>query len=357
MNPIEPIAFDGEIGHVAALEDGRILSCYTERDSLTNLDEERPERWTYVRISEDGGRTWTEPQRAFAFPAGKGVSGSNLLLVAHDGSVHIFSLRFYSLGRDKERSWHSVLLHTVSKDGGKTWSALKEIDFGHDYTGALNCALQMDNGRILVPLSYLDEQRTSGRFVSMVVYSDDDGQTWGRSNDCAVSSGGEYIESGACEPVVVQFRSGMVWMVIRTQTGYFWESFSNDGAIWTPPRGTRIVASNAPAGVLRLRDGRIVMFWNNLYGEPFHEGISYARQYLHGAISDDEGQTWSPPEIIAHRRPHEPPNTQTTYPFLCQAPDGAVVLVYYRIGAQPGRGWNDPVRELVRVDPEWLARS
>jgi hypothetical protein len=236
-----------------------------------------------------------------------------------------------------------------------TWSELREIDFGHGYTGSLNSALVLDNGRILVALSYLDEQRTNGKFVSMTVCSDDDGQTWGRSNDCPVSSGGEYLESGACEPVVVQFRSGVVWMVIRTQTGYFWESFSNDGMVWTPPRCTRIVSSNAPAGVLRLMDDRIVLFWNNLYGEPFHDGISYARQYLHGAVSEDEGQTWSPPRVIAHRAPDEQPNTQTTYPFLCQAPDGAVVLVYYRVGSRPGRGWNQPIRELVRVYPEWLA--
>ena len=357
MNPVEQIAFEGKIGHVATLADGRIVSCYTEQHPLTDLEEERPERQTYIRYSEDGGRTWSAARKAFVFPPGKGESGSNLPLATRDGSLHVFSLRFYSLGWEENKPWHSVLLHTVSTDAGSTWSELKQIGFGHRYTGALNCAVQMDNGRILFPVSYLDEQRATGKFVSTCVYSDDNGRTWGKSSDCPVASGGQYLESGACEPVVVQFRSGMLWMLIRTQTGYLWESFSNNGAIWTPPRGTRFVASNAPAGVLRLADGRIVMFWNNLYGEPFHEGISYARQYLHGAISSDEGQTWSPPKVVAHRKQDEPPNTQTTYPFLCQAPDRAVVLVYYRVGSRPDRDWNNPIRELVRVDPDWLASA
>jgi hypothetical protein len=154
--------------------------------------------------------------------------------------------------------------------------------------------------------------------------------------------------------VVVQFRSGLVWMLIRTQTGYFWESFSDNGAIWTPPISTRIVSSNSPAGVLRLRDGRLVLFWNNLYGEPFDHGASYRRHTLHGAISDDEGQTWSPPKVIAQRRPEDSSDSQTTYPFPCKASDGTVVVLYGRTYRRPGGEWHS-ANELVRVDPDWLA--
>lgn len=363
MNPPEQITLTGHIGPVTTLKDRSIFSCYTEPDSLENLDEPRPERWVYVRTSNNGGRTWTDPRKAFAFPAGKGGVGAVLPLGDGAGNLHIFSLRFYRIEWEglEEPQLDSVLQHTVSRDGGTRWSEVKQIDFGHRYTGSLNGAVQMDHGRLLVPLSYFDEARKMGKFVSMTVYSDDGGQTWGTSNDCPVDSGGTWIESGACEPVVVPLRSGMVWMVIRTQSGYFWESFSNDGALWTPPQQTRIVSSNSPAGVLRLADGRIVLFWNNLYGDPFDPRsssprVSYARQILHGAISENEGQTWSPPRIIAQPRETEPPYTdvlcQATYPYLCQAPDGAVVLIYVRnvVGAPERSGYR-----AVRVDPDWLA--
>jgi hypothetical protein len=359
MNQPQAVTLKGGIGPLATLKDGRLFSCYSEPDSYKNLEDERPERWAYIRTSNDSGHTWTEPKKAFAFPAGKGTASVGLPLVDHESNIHIFSLRCYRIDlgskvRVRNDQLHSVVLHNVSNDAGKTWSELKEIDFGHGYNGGFNCAIQMDNGRILFPLGYYDEQRTNGKFVSMVVYSDDGGQTWGKSNDCPVESGGEMIESGADEPVVVQFRSGLVWMLIRTQTGYLWESFSDNGAIWTPPISTRIVSSNSPAGVLRLRDGRLVLFWNNLYGEPFDLGASYRRHTLHAAISDDEGQTWSPPKVIAQRRPEDSSDSQTTYPFPCQASDGAVLVFYARTYRCPGGEWHDAC-ELVRVDPDWLA--
>ena len=361
MYPPEEIALTGDIGPVATMKDGRIFSCYAgeyEEIERLDLDEERPEIWVYVRTSDDGGRTWTEPQQAFAFPAGKGTSGGGPLLVDRDGNIHIFSMRIYKIDWEglEVPELDNVMQHNVSKDDGKTWSPVKEIDFGHRYTGSFNCVIQMDNGRILVPLAYYDWQRKTGKFVSMTVYSDDGGETWGKSNDCPVDSGGEWIESGACEPVIVQFPSGMVWMIIRTQTGYNWECFSNDGATWTPPRSTRIVSSNSPSAVLRLADDRIVLFWNNLYGEPFttraSSQVSYARHTLHGAISDDEGQTWSPPKVVAQRRQGEPPNTSVTYPFVCQALDGAVVLSYlHHASWEPA----DIFHRIIRVDPDWLA--
>ena len=357
-HPPEQIAFSGNMGIVATMSDGRIVTLVTEgeeRLSKKHLTQDNPSIWVYMRASDDGGRTWTEPEKAYAHPAGKGYAGAPLPLVDRDDRIHAFSMRFYGLAQ-YTGDWRCVLQHTVSEDGGRTWSAIKDVDFGARYTGALNNAIQMDGGRILVPLSYLDEERADGLFVSRVVYSDDGGETWGISNDCPVGGGGDFIESGSIEPVVVQFPSGMVWMVIRTTLGYFWESFSNDGAIWTPPQPTRIVASNAPGGVLRLADGRIVLIWNNIYGEPFRHGhISYARHTLHGAISNDEAQTWSPPKVVGQRRPDEGISTMLRYPFLCQASDGAVVLSHDRTSIPPDSEERTFSQELWRIDPEWLA--
>lgn len=354
--PPERINFSGNIGHVARLRDGRIVTFFTDHKRLEDMDQEYPPVPLHMRVSDDGGRTWSDPQIVLHFPAGKGVvSGAPYPLEDSEGRLHLFMLRFFSTGWNGG-DWHSVLQHTASEDGGQTWSEIKDVDFGARYTGALNSALLTDNGRILVPLSYFAPERTDGQLVSRVVYSDDGGGTWAVSNDCTVGGGGTFFESGAVEPVAVQFASGMIWMVIRTVTGYFWESFSNDGAIWTPSQQTRIVSANAPAGVLRLADGRIVLFWNNLYGEPMREsGASYARQILFGAISENEGQTWSAPRPVAQRNPDEPFRAQTTYPFLCQATDGAVVLIYHRVYAKEGRDWYNPIRELMRVDPDWLA--
>jgi hypothetical protein len=343
-----------DVNYVAKLKSGRLITILNDPAPIERLAEERPERWTALRSSDDGGATWTDPVRAFAYAAGLGFAMPVVSCADHDDRIHVFGLRFYGLGREG-LPWRSELVHTTSDDGGASWGASKTIDFGHDYTGSLNNVLVLESGRILLPLSYLDLERPSGQFVSMTVFSDDGGTTWNCSNNCAVEYGGQFLESGAAEPVVVQLQSGLVWMVIRTTTGFFWESFSIDGAIWTTPKPTRIVSSNAPAGVLKLKDGRIVLAWNNLYGEPMHErGISYARQKLHMAISDNDGQTWSIPKVVAGVEPGDLPQAQTTYPYLIQAYDGKIVLVFHRVQAKEGRNWHHPIREVIRIDPDWL---
>jgi hypothetical protein len=355
LDGVERIPIDGDIGYVVTLPDGRIASIYTEHDDYHDLREERPEKWSFLRHSSDGGRTWTDPTPSLALPAGPGAASAVMLAIDKRQRLHMLGLRYFGLEEDG-LPLHSHILHASSDDWGASWSTVKAIDYGHPFTGALNGMTVLESGRIVVPFSYNAPERESGQYLSMTVYSDDGGETWGRSNSCAVDAGGKQDETGALEPVVIQLRGGLVWLIIRTVTGYFWESFSIDGATWTPARQTRIVSSNAPAGVLRLADGRLVLSWNNLYGEPFRgEGISYARQQLHAAISTDEGQTWSVPKVIAQKAPDEPLKTQTTYPYLCEAPDGKIVVVYHRVYSRPGNDWKNTIHELVRVDPNWLA--
>jgi hypothetical protein len=354
---IERVTFDGDVNYIATFSDSHFVTVLNDPAPITDLTRDRPERWASLRWSDDDGRTWSEPARGFAYAPGKGFAMPVVSCVDQQDCLHVFGLRFYGLGK-YELGWHSAVVHTVSDDRGQTWSAERAIDFGHRYTGSLNNVLVLASGRIVLPLSYLAPERASGQFVAMTVYSDDGGESWSRSNDCAVEAGGDFIESGAAEPVVAQLNSGLVWMIIRTTTGYFWESFSTDGAIWTPPRPTRIVSSNAPAGVLKLASGAIALAWNNLYGEPMHgHGISYARYRLHMAISGDDGQTWSVPKVIAAVEPGDLPNAQTTYPYLFEASDGRIVTVYHRVHAREGRDWHDPIREVVRIDPAWLAEN
>lgn len=352
MHPCEPIPVAGDLGcNVVVLPDGRLATLLGQPEPHEALTRERPARQAFLRYSADHGQTWGEPQPAFTFPAGPGVPMPLLLLVDQAGTLHAFSLQIYGLGKDG-LPYHAALLHAAQAAATGAWSAVEPIDFGHQYTGSLNSAIVLKSGRIVVPLSYLDTSRSDGQFVSMTVYSDDGGRTWGQSNDCLINNGGAFIESGSIEPVVVQLRSGFVWMLIRTTTGYFWESFSRDGAVWTPPRQTRIVSSNAPGGLLRLADGRLLLAWNNLYGPPFHQGtISYDRHALHAAISLDDGQTWSPSKQVAQLNPGE---LHVTYPFFCQASEGTVLLLHHRIHLQQGRDWHHPIRNLLRLDPDWL---
>ena len=355
MTQFERVPIEGDINYIARFSDGELVSLSNAHPELIeNLDRVRPERRVLIRRSTDDGRTWTEPAPALAFESGVGFATPVASVVDHNDRLHLFGLRFYEIGWPAG-PWHSDLNHAMSDDRGVTWTGTRAIDFGHRYTGSINNVTVLDSGRILLPLSFVDPSRISGLFVSRCVFSDDGGETWEYSNEVPVEGGGNFPESGSLEPVVVQLNSGLVWMIIRTVNGYFWESFSNDGRWWTPARSTRIVSCNAPAGVVRMSNGDLVMAWNNRYGVPMKEhGISYARDRLSMAISKDDGQTWSVPKIIASIGDQDPSDVQTTYPYLFEANDGSILCVYHEIRKNDGRNWHDPIRHLLRIEPSWL---
>jgi hypothetical protein len=152
---------------------------------------------------------------------------------------------------------------------------------------------------------------------------------------------------GAVEPVVVQLPDGRVWNLIRTQQGRFWESFSTDGANWTETRPTDILSSDSPAGLTRLTDGRIVLFWNNCLRYPYAYG---GRQVLHAAISEDGGKTWRGHREVGRdpQRNEAPPSNHdygTAYPFPALGKDNQVLFT-------SGQGAGRVFRKIL--DPAWL---
>jgi len=241
------------------------------------------------------------------------------------------------------------LLESWSHDGGRTWSrALRTEIWG--YPPHL---LKLSDGRILCSYGY----RRDPMGVRAVL-SDDGGRSWRLSPARLTSpcrSG--YIGSnyGATEPVAVQLRDGRVWMLIRTQTGFLYESFSPDGVEWSAAKPTRFRSSNSPANLLRLPDGRLVVFWNNcenpsrVDGEPVYT----TRDALHVAISGDEGRTWKGyREAFRDPNRNRPPPRRgdrgTAYPFSTATRDGQVILA---TGQGQGR------IALVRIDPEWIGAT
>ena len=43
-----------------------------------------------------------------------------------------------------------------------------------------------------------------------------------------------------------------------------------------------------------------------------------------------------------------------SYPFLCENSDGSVLILYYRVGADPDQSWWTPSIEVLRLDPDWV---
>jgi hypothetical protein len=225
--------------------------------------------------------------------------------------------------------------------------------------------IQTRSGRILLPFSYytprtwadrgtgLDAFTFTGSFECVVLGSDDGGESWALSNPLRIPTPDITYAYGACEPVVLELKDGGVWMLIRGQTGRFWESrlaAEEDGLTWSRPTPTRIISSDSPAGLVRLDDGRIVLLWNACLRHPYAYG---GRQVLHAAISSDEGETWRGVREVA-RDPlrHLPPPSSgdhgTAYPFPVVTADGAVLVC-------TGQGEGRTI--LARLAPEYLQET
>jgi hypothetical protein len=334
---VERLGVSGMIGPAVRLADGRLMLWATQG--------KRGSMEAFARFSRDHGLTWSEPEKLFAFPTDGGDFSNGPALVTQKGTLHLFGLDYYDFSfRDDVKS-KSLLWHARSTDGGKTWSAVRHAPFGFNYTGSVNGALQLKSGRILVPVSAMDFSRRIGVGVAVVPYSDDDGLTWQTPvAKVAIHTGAaDWYESGAHEPVALELNDGRVWMLPRAQDGYQWETFSTDAGVhWSPPQHSRFMSNQSAMAILRLKDGRILLFWNNC-GADGMGSINWGeaeRAVLAAAVSADEGKTWRGYREVARLIG----NGQVSYPYATQAPDGKVILFL-------GGG-----SQLLKVNPAFLTR-
>lgn len=328
-----------------------------------------------VRFSKDHGKTWGEPQEIFELPREAGGFGYFERLADKDGEVHFFFLCDANTGvvrmREKTETQPAVeplarqsldVWHVRSTGGRTKWSKPKQIWEGR--AGDLQSVIQLKSGRLILPLSYLVPRSWGsrgegfnaftymGQFDTTALYSDDGGETWTKSNSVLRTPTPNLSAYGAVEPVAIELKDGRVWMLLRTQLGRFWESFSSDGgATWSAARPTAITSSDSPAGLVRLPDDRILLIWNNCLRYPYAQG---ARNVLHAAVSSDEGKTWRGYREIARdpaRNEPPPPNGDhgVSYPFASLTGDGRVI---YSLWVETGKG-----RSLFAVDPTWLTET
>ncbi|HZL87314.1 MAG TPA: sialidase family protein [Pirellulaceae bacterium] len=305
--------------------------------------------------SIDNGRTWLEPQEVVALDVAPW--GGPMPLLDKDGELHFVIPRVRGEGRRPNVDRFIDLYHVRSTDGRTQWTEPQRIYEG--YCGSLQQVVQLRSGRIIAPfadwLPGVPTTPPTGPSVTTAVYSDDGGKIWQRTPAKLTSpcydgyNGGNY---GACEPTILELKDGRAWMLIRTQAGVLYESFSEDGAQWPAATPSRFASSNSPAFPIRLPDGRIVMFWNNCEMPPRvgKDGVYGGRDALHAAISDDDGQSWRGFREVYRdpTRNGSPPKTGdrgTAYPHATLTKDGKIVLV-------SGQGENRRRRFLI--DPDWL---
>jgi hypothetical protein len=337
---------------IVPLPDGRLMG-------VVWISKGEPE--AAARYSTDNGYSWTEPQTLFKFPKEPpGGWSAHVGMLDQKGEIHIFYQNDAGTSTaPKLEDRRYDVWHTQTVNGRTKWQPIKRIWKG--YAGSMLSVTQMRNGRIILPICYLSTPVRSwgkrgegfdafsymGTFSSTVLYSDD-GNDWHQSKVEFKAPTATIGADGLLEPGVIQLKDGRVWLLIRTQLGRFLESFSRDGANWSPPRPTDIISSDSPGNLIRLKTGQLVMFWNNSLRFSYANG---GRHVLHAAISDDEGKTWRGFREAA-RNPFlgepPPPNGDhgVTYTVVNVTPDGKVITPL-STGKADGT-------YLLHLDPAWL---
>lgn len=330
-------------GALVPVEDGRLLWLTSENGGT-------------VRLSTDDGATWEQIATMYE-GAGPGRPTQDLecgnAIRTPSGAI----IYFYRDFENKRFAWDNDAGEPIeasldvwamrSLDGGRTWIDRQRIYEG--WCGAIEDMIVTRDGAVVVPIECL--LRKPGRHGTYTVRSTDDGATWQPSN--LIDLGGHGHHDGAMEATLTELADGRLLMLLRTTLDRLWRAWSFDGGrTWRQLEPTDIPASNAPAFVLRLQSGRLVLVWNPLspgkqirplaelawHGPPASAGSEVNadgwRDTLLIAVSEDEGATWAEPRVLAE-------GPRLCYPQVLERRPGELWISFVA-----GADWT---RNLVRV--------
>jgi predicted neuraminidase len=237
------------------------------------------------------------------------------------------------------------MFRLISQDQGMSWS---EPHLMFDQPGAFDRQrLTIVGDKWILPM-YFTPAKDGGPNYSVVNISADQGKTW---KTCKVPE-----SDGLVQPDVIHLSPGHFVAFFRSRfADWVYKSTSPDGCSWTPPVPTRIPNNNASIQTARLRNGHLVMAFNNSQARQSRENPTGERQKADRlpvsiALSVDGGQTWPwvrdvetgkglpkdpVPDTIAgihlnekQKRGFEQRLEAYEYPSVIQTADGALHVAY-----------------------------
>jgi lysophospholipase L1-like esterase len=141
---------------------------------------------------------------------------------------------------------------------------------------------------------------------------------------------------GGIEGTIFEKQAGGAKLLLRVPHGYLHELTSSDGTQWKASMPSAIEASDSPAMVVRLASGRLALAWNRYRDPVAREG---RRDELSIAFSENDGLTWTIPQVIARNRKVDGGRESRrwiSYPYIFEP--------------TPGRVWVSTMQGNVRVE-------
>ena len=265
------------------------------------------------------GGAWSDPVKV---ADRENIPCWNPVLFAADDRL----LLFYKVGKEIP-TWQTMVKESF--DGGETWSTEKEAVPG-DIGGrgpVKNKCITLADGAVLAPAS----TELNG-WNSFADRSEDGCRTWTRSENIIIDRT-ENPQAGIIQPTLWQDETGAVHMLLRSNTGDIYRSDSKDGGhTWSAAVPTGLPNNNCGIDVVRMESGRLVLVYNPVRGNWA------ARTPIAFIVSDDNGETWSEPQLLDHQPCDENAvHAEFSYPAIVS--DGNDVFITYTWKRQTVAFW------------------
>lgn len=269
---------------VLKMPDGEILAAW-----FGGSREGAGDTGIYLSRRKEGER-FSAPERM----AASGEAHWNPVLFSPDGNT---VLLYYKVGMEIAQ-WRTYV--RISEDGGKTFGEERELVFG-DRGGrgpVKNKPLRLRNGRVLAPASleqgewvaFVDLSDDGGRTFqrsSLIRIPDLDGANQRGIKSSIPVSPQSFQNRGVIQPALWAEDDRNIHMLLRSSEGRIYRSDSRDGGrSWTDAAPTSLLNNNSGIDAVKLADGRIVLAYNPV-GTNWGE-----RSPLSLAVSEDGGKAF-----------------------------------------------------------------
>jgi sialidase-1 len=327
---------------------------YTRKGTLLAFAEARvgnSSDWAGMSLvmnrSLDKGKTW-EQMKQLASSKKKPVHNP-MAIIPHDSNkihflyCHNYNQAFYMQSEDDGQSFSEPVDITYVFEKYKP-----EFKFRVFATGP-GQGIQLENGRLIVPI-WLGRRRSHYPNVASVIYSDDNGRNWNRSEVIL----GSLVN--ASEPVVVQLANGSVLLNIRNTAEKSRRaiSLSKDGiSNWSEPVfDNALLEPTCFASIIRLtseknEDKNRILFVNpdSIEGKPIPVTNMRPRQNLTVKLSYDECKTWSVSKTIE--------KGSSGYADLAVGDDYTIYCLYER-NCPLDKDFDTEAMTLARFNLAWI---
>lgn len=280
--------------------------------------EPSPEQIVLLCYSDDNGITFNEPLIMGVQKNGARCFDPRLWIDPNGRLWYIFNRS------NKEKALHGVFARICNNPHATRPVFDEEFRVGFDvpFAFGMNKPIVLSSGEWIMPVTYatdsIHDWFAGSKQLQGVGISTDEGNTW-------KFFGAVKAPEWALESMITELKDGRLWMLIRTGSGFLWESYSNNkGLTWSEAKTTSIANPGSRFFIRRLSSGNLLLVNHYKFD---------GRSNLTARISRDEGATWNEGLQIDERGGSIYANGViggVSYPDGVQDKNGLIWIVYDR---------------------------